>query len=277
MLVYTTQTWQTSHTIILLVAIALIILIPLKTTLINQPKSPHCIWLKHEIFKISMTEVILGCLAGISILVLSSIDDWTRPPLRVNYSIFVMIVVAYHKGESIFVLVYHIQEYSWNSYVIYHQGATGYIYMIFVINVEFVIEAALMYKFKIYANFVFVVVFGGVAAAGLALRNLAFHQAKWNFSHFIRYHIDEKHRLIKTGMYALDRHPSYVGYLTAVIGLIILLKNPISLLVYPRLMIRYYRYRIYDEECSLLMIFKDDYRRYMMTTGNMIGYPRASE
>jgi protein-S-isoprenylcysteine O-methyltransferase len=47
---------------------------------------------------------------------------------------------------------------------------------------------------------------------GEGLRISAFFTAKNNFTHIIRHKKTQGHKLIKSGVYSVFRHPSYTGY-----------------------------------------------------------------
>lgn len=253
---------------------AVLCLIPATTSWLSRPPSIKMQWPSTELTKIMATEVVLGLMAGAAFCsIVEARTFWRDPPLKVNYCLFLLVLTAYHKGESLFVLMYHSDEYSWHSYVIYHQRSSGYLYMMTAVSLEFFVECWLAYEIKSWCNAAFITVFGCLAVAGIVSRNIALHQAKSNFYHMIRYHHDPRHRLITTGIYSIDRHPSYVSYWLAVVGLLSLLKCPVALIVYPRLMLDFYRHRIAEEERCLVNIFGDEYRAYMKVTPNAIGYP----
>lgn len=251
------------HTLLLLIsaiAIAAAVGMPLCTRWLCRPDLTRHRWPKHEIWKIVVTEIVLGCMAGVAFWSLMSNRDWNDLPLRVNYSLFVLIVVVYHKGESIFVLFYHTDEFSWHCYLIYH--SKQYVIAQVISQAEYFVEAYFFYQWKSFLNLPLTIMFVLLAISGLVLRNLAFHEAKSNFHHLIRYGIDPGHRLVTTGIYAWDRHPSYVGFYLMSMGLQLLLKNSITTIGFYFVLRWFFKDRIECEEATLIEIFGESYIEY---------------
>lgn len=88
-----------------------------------------------------------------------------------------------------------------------------------------------------------------------------FH-ASHNFTHVVRYEPVDNHRLVKTGVYAFTRHPSYVGWFYWSIGTQVILTNPICLIIYTVASWRFFHERIFMEEITLLNFFGEEYYRY---------------
>ena len=86
----------------------------------QRPSLTRHKWPKHEIWRIVATELGLGTFLTCAFYGIYSSGSRAYPDLLLNYSIFLAIIVAYHKGESIFVMCYHTDEFGWSSYMIYH-------------------------------------------------------------------------------------------------------------------------------------------------------------
>ena len=215
-----------------------------------------------------VTEFCLGVFLSIAIQMLIESNSWLEPGLMVNYAIFLTILVAYHKGESIFVLFYHTDEYGWSSYMIYH--SREYMITTCVSQLEFWLEFQFLDFIKVSYNIWFILSFTPLAVFGLVLRNLAFHHAKSNFHHLIRYGRDQTHELVTTGIYSWERHPSYVGYFVMAVSLQILLKNPVSSIVFFVVLRKFFTDRIGSEEETLFYFFGDNYLEYTQKVSSRI-------
>jgi protein-S-isoprenylcysteine O-methyltransferase Ste14 len=102
------------------------------------------------------------------------------------------------------------------------------------------------------------------AGASLAVAGLGY--AVWARRHLGRYWsapvmIREGHRLIRTGPYALARHPIYTGILLGMVGTALAVGEWRGLLAVFLLLAAYLR-KIRREESSLLEHFGEEYARY---------------
>jgi protein-S-isoprenylcysteine O-methyltransferase Ste14 len=104
--------------------------------------------------------------------------------------------------------------------------------------------------------------------AGVTIRLLAVAMLKRQFTTVVS--IGETHQLIEEGIYKHIRHPSYLGFLTSMFGIGLILGNWISmviLVVFPFLGI-FYRIRV--EESALLIHFGSTYQEYVNRTKRLI-------
>ncbi|MCP3926496.1 MAG: isoprenylcysteine carboxylmethyltransferase family protein [Desulfobacterales bacterium] len=99
---------------------------------------------------------------------------------------------------------------------------------------------------------------------GLIFRVKARYDLNENFTYTVQ--IREDHKLVKTGIYSIVRHPAYLGTFLTMIGitlmfgvylgfLLMLICSPFTLI------------RIHNEEKLLIGYFGDDYISYKNTTG----------
>jgi protein-S-isoprenylcysteine O-methyltransferase Ste14 len=84
--------------------------------------------------------------------------------------------------------------------------------------------------------------------------------------------IVEGHRVIKTGPYALVRHPSYTGAYISMVGSAVFLNAPIGIIGAVILMAIAYRMRIKTEEKALIEEFGQEYIEYIRTTPGFIPF-----
>lgn len=120
-------------------------------------------------------------------------------------------------------------------------------------------------------------VFGGARFAGIALAAAGFSFCVWARVHLGRYWsaeitLKEGHQLIRTGPYALARHPIYTGFLAAILGTAVAGGRAAGLLAFLIAVATYLR-KLRREEAGLLEKFGGDYRRYMDEVGALL--PRA--
>jgi protein-S-isoprenylcysteine O-methyltransferase len=72
--------------------------------------------------------------------------------------------------------------------------------------------------------------------------------AATNFSHIVASKKAPGHQLVTEGVYRFSRHPSYAGFFWWVVGMQLVLANPISLPVHAVVTWRFFRNRITCEE-----------------------------
>jgi protein-S-isoprenylcysteine O-methyltransferase Ste14 len=84
--------------------------------------------------------------------------------------------------------------------------------------------------------------------------------------------IREGHRIVRAGPYRLLRHPSYTGYLLAMLGIGIALNNWIALLVMAGANLAIYNYRMSVEESALAEAFGESYFQYKRETKRIIPF-----
>ncbi len=119
---------------------------------------------------------------------------------------------------------------------------------------------------------------------GDVLRKLAMFHAGNSFSHIVQSSKKDDHQLVTTGVFAVVRHPSYVGWFLWSIGTQIVLANPICLIVYTFVSWSFFNERIFVEEYSLLQFFGECYEDYQakvpsgipFVKGFVIGQPTVN-
>jgi protein-S-isoprenylcysteine O-methyltransferase Ste14 len=104
--------------------------------------------------------------------------------------------------------------------------------------------------------------------AGLAIRWIAILSLKQFFT--VDVAIGKDHTIVKSGLYAVIRHPAYAGTLLSFLGLGIFFMNILSLLVLVVPITAAFLRRMDVEEGVLLEAFGDEYRTYMASTRRII-------
>ena len=104
--------------------------------------------------------------------------------------------------------------------------------------------------------------------AGIAIRQWAIWVLGKHFSTVVR--IIKGHRLVKTGPYALVRHPSYTGALLIMLGLGLAFRTWGGALIILIIFGLAYGYRIRVEETALKSEFGKEYVEYSKKTARLI-------
>ncbi|KAH7117882.1 prenyl cysteine carboxyl methyltransferase-like protein Ste14 [Dendryphion nanum] len=101
---------------------------------------------------------------------------------------------------------------------------------------------------------------------GQVARSLAMVQAGTNFNHQVQSRKNEGHELVKDGLYAYFRHPSYFGFFWWGLGTQIALGNTFSFIAYSAILWYFFKKRITNEEIYLVSFFGKDYEDYRART-----------
>ncbi|CCC67768.1 hypothetical protein NCAS_0A12100 [Naumovozyma castellii] len=107
---------------------------------------------------------------------------------------------------------------------------------------------------------------------GQLTRSIAMCTAGKSFSHFIKTEKETDHVLVKDGIYAYLRHPSYFGFYWWAVGTQLLLLNPISTVVFLYVLWAFFRKRINIEERYLISFFGKDYVQYKKEVSTRIPF-----
>ncbi|KAJ8759330.1 hypothetical protein K2173_006850 [Erythroxylum novogranatense] len=136
----------------------------------------------------------------------------------------------------------------------------SYLLAITLSLLEYVIEIALFPALKEY---------WWISNAGLAMvligeiiRKVAIITAGRAFTHLIKIHHEEHHKLVTHGIYHFVRHPGYCGFLIWSVGTQIMLCNPISTVGFAVVVWRFFSERIPYEEYFLKQFFGSQYEEY---------------
>ncbi|KAJ0094987.1 hypothetical protein Patl1_16403 [Pistacia atlantica] len=97
---------------------------------------------------------------------------------------------------------------------------------------------------------------------GEIIRKLAIITAGQAFTHLIKIHREEHHKLVTHGVYSCVRHPGYCGFLIWSVGTQIMLCNPISTIGFAIVVWKFFAERIPYEEYFLRQFFGPQYEEY---------------
>jgi protein-S-isoprenylcysteine O-methyltransferase len=105
-------------------------------------------------------------------------------------------------------------------------------------------------------------------AFGITIRLVAVATLKKQFT--VQVSIVEKHEIVETGIYRIIRHPAYLGYLTSLLGIGLVLGNWVGLTTLVVLPLAGILYRIHVEERALLGYFGSAYQEYASRTKRLL-------
>ncbi len=105
-------------------------------------------------------------------------------------------------------------------------------------------------------------------ALGITIRLIAVATLKQQFTTHVA--IMERHKMVETGVYKRIRHPAYLGYLTSLLGVGLVLGNWVGLAVLVVLPLIGILYRIHVEESVLLDFFGPAYQEYANRTKRLL-------
>lgn len=100
----------------------------------------------------------------------------------------------------------------------------------------------------------------------LFLRNLSFHYLGSNFTHQVSVRKKQNHVLITSGIYAYERHPSYLGFFMYALGTQMYLGNPVSLCVCVIVLNKFFKDRVEYEEYFMEHFFDEEFTAYKQRT-----------
>lgn len=107
---------------------------------------------------------------------------------------------------------------------------------------------------------------------GQVVRSVAMLQAGASFNHMVQTRKADSHRLVKSGIYAIFRHPSYFGFFYWGLGTQMVLGNVICFVGYTAVLWLFFSRRIRHEEAKLIEFFKDDYIQYRKNVGTRMPF-----
>ena len=184
-------------------------------------------------------------------------------------SIYLLSLTIYHYMEFSFVLNYHFEKLSFDSFLINQSKEYGFT-IVFSIT-EFLVE--FWFDLKIKSNIILLI--GLVLLIlGQSFRIGAEFTAKRNFTHLIATVKHPKHQLVTSGIYKISRHPSYFGFYYWSIGTQILCLNYISIIGFAFALHKFFSNRIVYEEQLLIKFFGQDYIDYRERTRILIPFIR---
>jgi protein-S-isoprenylcysteine O-methyltransferase len=187
-----------------------------------------------------------------------------------TWGLYVAALAFFHWSEYLTTALFNRDRLAFESFLLDHSVAYGAAAV--ASWCEFWLEARLLPAALLPAKAWRPAVAAGLALVlvGEATRKLAMFTARHNFSHLIATERRADHVLVTHGVYALSRHPSYMGWFWWAVGTQVLLCNPVCAVAYAAVTWRFFRERIDVEERLLLSFFGPAYDAYQQRVGTGI-------
>ncbi|KAL3228144.1 hypothetical protein MRX96_004058 [Rhipicephalus microplus] len=208
-------------------------------------------------YKVVWRAALLG--TGMGLGILTSVHG---PPSWRVFGWYLALLSGFHFSEYFVTAVTNPKALTLDSFLLNHSREYGVAAACSWL--EFLIERFIMPGLKQ----MWWVSYVGLAMClvGEGLRKAAMLTAGTNFNHIIQNHREQGHVLVTHGVYALCRHPSYVGWFLWSIGTQVVLVNPICTVAYAVASWKFFRTRVEEEEITLLTFFGEDYVQYQRQT-----------
>ena len=169
---------------------------------------------------------------------------------------FFGVLLFFHLAEALLTAVFHPREFCRDSFLV----SIPYTLAMGCAVAEYLLEARLWPAMK--SSAVPLVVGGVLIVAGEALRKMAILTSRRNFTQRIAEVKSAHHRLVQNGIYAVVRHPAYLGWLIWCVGTQVMLSNPVCAIAFAGIAWRFIDDRIRNEEHFLVLFFPAEYPRY---------------
>ncbi|KTF87771.1 hypothetical protein cypCar_00013605 [Cyprinus carpio] len=202
--------------------------------------------------QVAVRACFLGFAFGCGLILSLADTTWT------HFGWYMCSLSFFHYSEYLVTAIINPRSLSLDSFLLNHSVE----YTVAAVSswIEFTVEKLLIPEMK-QMNWLCLVGLVMVLC-GEGLRKAAMLTAGSNFNHIVQNEKSQSHVLVTSGVYALFRHPSYVGWFYWSIGTQIILCNPVCLLGYTIASWRFFRERIEEEEISLIHFFGEDYIEY---------------
>ncbi|KAL2848826.1 Isoprenylcysteine carboxyl methyltransferase family-domain-containing protein [Aspergillus pseudoustus] len=236
---------------------------------------------KKSLSGISLRAFLIGTTLGLSLSLTLSLLDFRKiledPHYLWRLPFFLASLALFHFLEYYVTAAYNTRHATISAFLL---SSNGWAYN--VAHTSAAVECALAYYFwprNSYFEFtgpicgvkVQVVLGLALMAVGQVVRTLAMAQAGSNFNHTVQVERKEGHTLVKHGVYALLRHPSYFGFFWWGLGTQLVLGNVVCLAGYAVVLWKFFDSRIRREERFLVAFFGDEYVTYRKRT--WVGIP----
>ena len=182
--------------------------------------------------------------------------------------IYFITLCIYHYTEFFSVLLYHFNKLSCEYFLI--DQSLSWIIATFISFIETILETYYFNKYKKIKIFFIIGLI--MTIIGQIFRIGGIYTGKKNFTHKISYEKKKEHKLVKNGVFALTRHPSYFGFYLWSIGIEIMCCNPICFIGFTFILFYFFKNRILLEEKLLIQFFGEEYLEYKKKVGILIPF-----
>lgn len=181
--------------------------------------------------------------------------------------IYFFLLIFFHFSEFLLDWWFHKQP-KLKAFLI----SPNYLIAQMVCFVEFFLGVYFLADWKVqnYEVFLYIGLVGVVI--GQIIRLVSIYTAGKAFTHIIQVKKREEHDLVITGIYRWFRHPGYFGWFFWTLSTQIMLKNPISLILFMIWGWRFLSHRIQYEERFLEKFFGQAYASYRRQTQTWIPF-----
>ena len=183
------------------------------------------------------------------------------------YLYFITLCI-YHYTEFFSVLLYHFKKLSCEYFLI--DQSLSWIIATIISFIETILETYYFNKYKKIKIFFIIGLI--MTIIGQIFRIGGIYTGKKNFTHKISYEKKKEHKLVKNGVFALTRHPSYFGFYLWSIGIEIMCCNPICFIGFTFILFYFFKNRILLEEKLLIQFFGEEYLEYKKKVGILIPF-----
>ncbi|KAL7009901.1 farnesyl cysteine-carboxyl methyltransferase [Cystobasidiomycetes sp. EMM_F5] len=165
--------------------------------------------------------------------------------------VYVALLVVFHMSEYLTTAIWNPQKATVRSFLLddrNHNAAHAFALLEFLLEETFFPQEWLAIKHSSWTLWI------GLSVALLAqtLRSSAMITAASNFSHLVAYTKAPEHSLVRSGVYAWSRHPSYVAFFYWALSTQVFIGNPLSILAFGVVLYRFFSHRIKGEYSRLL-------------------------
>jgi protein-S-isoprenylcysteine O-methyltransferase len=181
---------------------------------------------------------------------------------------YARLLCCFHVGEFVFVVLHRPWQTELDSFVIYNNFFYQIAFAVAVI--EFSLELYFFPETKLWLLAHWKTARVLVTCAGLLIRWASFQKLKQNFNHLIIK--NDSQELVTTGIFAYERHPSYVGYYFFAVCLQAVAGNPVSLVLFAAVLWMFFRRRIVAEEHLLTEKYGAQYTAYRQKVSSIFDF-----
>lgn len=213
---------------------------------------------------VALLAAFLGAVAGAHAVALLA----SASVLQARWCLYAVFLAAFHLGEFLLTARNQPRDVTADSFLLNHSRAYGVAFAAAVL--EFWVGAA-AFGAASRDSPLALTVGAALCASGQALRAVAMLTASSNFTHLVQVRRRAGHELVTRGVYAVFRHPAYVGWAVWSVGTQVLLGNALCTVAYALASWRFFADRIPDEEEALVDFFGAEYVAYARTTWGFPG------
>lgn len=185
-------------------------------------------------------------------------NQQTSYPQLIPFGYYMMCLSFFHMSEYVFTALFNSNEVTTDSFLLNHSVEYGVAAM--ASWAEYFLEILILPSMKLSLTTRMVGLI--MVLTGELFRKLAMYTAGTNFNHYVQEKRKEDHVLVRKGVYALMRHPSYFGWFIWSVGTQILLANPLCTIAYAAASWKFFKSRIIYEEFHLIKFFGRQYTDY---------------